>query len=63
MAKHTRPPWPTRPNGTQKTMGEMTRTEQDAQLGPILADLKTELSVTLPKLLSSARTKRRKATR
>ena len=32
-----RPAWPTRPDGTQKTMGEMTREEQDAQLGPFLA--------------------------
>ena len=35
--------WPKRPDGSNKSMGEMTREEQKAVLRPILADLKREL--------------------
>jgi hypothetical protein len=43
MSETTTPPWPTHANGRQKTMGEMTRAEQDVQLEKIVAELQTEL--------------------
>ena len=43
--------WPVRPDGTQKTMAEMTRAEQDAALAPILTDLEAELKIVLPLLV------------
>lgn len=54
-AKTARPAWPLRADGTQKTMGEMTREEQDAQLRPICEDLKIELAQTLPRLIDAVR--------
>lgn len=55
--------WPLRADGTQKTMGEMTREEQDAALDPILKDLQEELASTLPRLLNPHKHTRSRRTR